>query len=269
MYFSQIASWYGACLDDHPLLTKSATTVVIGILGDAAAQVHEGRVRAEEDAAREERKASGKAGFRYDARRGLASVANNVCLTAPVYHFGYEWLESLIPISGAPAALAQVLVDCILFDAAFVFLMYLSSCLIEGRNVRGRDDTPNPEKPSSMKENVLPAILSSWKLSIFIIPVEFVLFRYFPLRLRALGMNFIDLVWEAVVSFALHQKPDSGDGKTAEDVSVGTATADDTTTSAPPSLDSSSADESDFCVQEPGLPLPPIFTCRVAKEKQS
>ena len=95
-------------------------------------------------------------------------------------------------MGGSAAALGQVLVDCVLFDALFISLMLLSSAAVEGgRTMPTRAD-------------FLPAIAAGWRVNACVLPVEYVLFRRFPLRLRALGMNVVDLAWEAVMSFVVH-----------------------------------------------------------------
>ena len=212
--FYQISSWYTGYLHTFPLLTKSATTAAIGLIGDGTAQYqyqnHKARLRTQEE--------NIPRCFRYDKRRGLASVANNIFLTTPIYHYGYDLLESLIPIYAEEnsvvgtslAAFSQVLIDCILFDALFVMLMFLCSEVIEGRKHITNVDESKPRLVHLIKTNLLPAIYASWKMSFLMIPIEYILFRYFPLHLRVLGMNFIDLVWEAVVSFVIHDDKDGG-----------------------------------------------------------
>lgn len=221
---SHFGSLYHDYLETYPLATKSITTAVIGVIGDAAAQLHEVRLRAGNTTSSSSASHTTKV-FSLDSRRCLASIANNLFLTAPIYHFGYAWLDNMMPVGGddadtssvmgsSMAALAQVLVDCILFDALFVFLMYVSSVSIEGYH--SNDDALN-HPIASMKRSLLPAIFASWKVNIFMIPIEFILFRYFPLRLRVLGMNFIDLVWEAVVSFSIHTEGSNSGEETESD----------------------------------------------------
>ena len=282
--FSQFGIWYSSCLDTHPLLTKATTTAAIGLLGDATAQFHEiGRLK------------------KYNTRRGIANVANNLFLTAPIYHYGYEWLESLIPIYDADeslsssvvgnslAAMVQVLFDCIIFDAIFVVLMVLSSSMIEGCNNNTNARTVSTaHHVSSIQTNLMPAINASWKINIFMMPVEFLLFRYFPLRLRVLGMNVIDLVWEAVMSFVIHdernqevatisiasisgsseenQKMISASGETTSSLSL-------TPASTPWSSPSSGGSSADDVIRDPMM-LPPLMpsstlACGRAKHKQS
>ena len=201
MLLYKFGSWYNAHLDSYPLITKAATTSAIGLLGDAAAQFQEERLRMKAAPSPSSRKIRL---FRYNTRRGLATAANNFLLTAPFYHYGYDWLNSLIPIYGNAGALAQVLIDCTVFDALFVLLMFLESRIVNRYN-NHRYKAAASAAEDSIRTNLLPAIFASWKLSFVMAPLEFILFRYFPIRLRVLGMNAIDLVWDAVISFVVYR----------------------------------------------------------------
>ena len=168
--------------------------------------------------------------FHYDIQRGLSNMMNNLCITTPLYHFGYNFLDTIIPISSSSNinALLQVLIDCIIFDATFVFLLYISSGTIENYKrvapiVIEKDDDDNDSSHErrylqlevlstvSLTNKLLPAILASWKMSMVTAPIEYILFRYFPLRLRVLGMNLIDLLWDGVISFVLHHEDTDDD----------------------------------------------------------
>lgn len=231
-FLAQFGAWYNNYLDTYPLVTKAMTTAVIGLLGDAAAQYHEKRTTGSDASTTSNDASSRSSSSSYDTRRGLANAANNLFLTAPIYHYGYDMLENLLPVlsedngddvssslvGNSLAAFGQVLIDCIVFDALFVFLMYISAGTIEGSNnttintadeptrtsTRNHQPSPTLFSTKSMRINLLPAIMASWQINIFMIPIEYFLFRYFPLRVRVLGMNLIDLIWEAVVSFAIH-----------------------------------------------------------------
>lgn len=161
--------------------------------------------------------------FHYDVQRGLSNIINNLCITTPLYHFGYDFLDTIIPISSSSSinALLQVLIDCIIFDATFVFLLYISSGTIENykkapiviEQVDDDNDSSHERQHPievlstvSLTNKLLPAILASWKMSMVTAPIEYILFRYFPLRLRVLGMNLIDLLWDGVISFVLHHE---------------------------------------------------------------
>ena len=279
MDFAFLLKWCTDCLDTTPLATKTVTTAAIGVLGDLAAQRHEyafeRKRRHDDDDDDEEEEPSTGAGrgrklpsFVYDRRRGLTNVANNVLLTAPIYHFGYERLESLLPtgddslLGSSVSALLQVLIDVILFDAIFVVLMFLCAEVIEKR-----DTFRAADKAELVRSHLVPAVLASWRCSALMVPVEFAIFRWLPLSFRALGMNLIDLVWEAVVSFTIHR--DEGEpGSGTDDCGA------EASSTAPPSPRSDISTPTMGAIEGPAVSLPdlPLIECalnRILKEKQS
>ena len=196
--FSNFSSWYMGCLVAFPLYTKALTTALIGISGDTTAQYLEERIRASD--------AGSKINLKnYDRRRGLSKFADSLLITGPLLHFAYDWLENLIPIAsvmGSPlsaslAAFSQVLIDDFVFDAIFVAIMFISTGIGEGYT---------KQLIPQFKKDFVPAVKTSWKTSIFLMPLEFCLFRFLPLSLRVLGMNIIDIIWEAMVSYMIHRR---------------------------------------------------------------
>lgn len=198
-------AWYTGCLDAFPLYTKSLTSAVISLAGDGGAQFHEQRIRARKVGRR-----VGLSNFRYDRRRGLTNFADSALVCGPLLHYGYGLLESAIPVADAcgggggvalspsRAAAAHVLIDDFVFDAIFIALMFVSTGIGEGY------------RPSQIarqcKRDYVPAVKAMWKASVFLMPLEFCLFRFLPLSLRVLGMNFIEIIWDALVSFMIHKR---------------------------------------------------------------
>ena len=105
---SQFGISYNTYLETYPLLTKATTTAVIGLIGDAAAQFHEERLRIGRNKDKGSSNSSSSSSSSscsnnilfhwYDTRRGLANVLNNLMLTTPIYHYGYNILESVLPV---------------------------------------------------------------------------------------------------------------------------------------------------------------------------
>ena len=257
----QLTSWYNIYLDTYPLLTKSITTGLIGLVGDALAQVHEWRLQFKEDTNRRDNATKPRhydgtntingsqsastnhtstttttiQTFNYNIRRGVVNILNNLCITTPIYHYGYDLLEVYIPNVSWIAAFAQVLIDCIIFDAIFVIVLYISAGTIEKtrtiqyNNHNNAHNNKSNKHPiikeeeggifttTSLKSKLLPTILTAWHVNIFMIPIEYILFRYFPLKVRVIGMNVIDLIWDGVVSFALYHHTDHDDRRNADD----------------------------------------------------
>jgi hypothetical protein len=199
--FVKCSSWYVGCLGSYPLYTNACSSAVIGFFGDTAAQYVEGRKRIK----REGETATPR---KYDRRRGLSIAADGLFVTGPLLHVIYNFLETLIPVSGSSlppsvAALAQVLIDDIFVDAFFVALTYLSTGITQGH---GMKMLPH------FKEDFIRSVKAGWATSFLLMPFEFICFRFLPVSLRVLGMNFIDIIWDGVLSFQVH-KSRIGDAK--------------------------------------------------------
>jgi hypothetical protein len=187
--------WYLTCLSTIPLYTKAVTTAVIGLMGDTSAQALEESIHSRKEGSRFDIQ-------NYDRRRGLSNVANGLFVTGPLLHFAYEWLEKLIPIAGATgsasvAALTQVLIDNVFLDAGFVAIMFVTTGIGEGY---AKQIIPQ------FKKDYFAAVKTSWATSITLLPLGFACFRFLPLSLRVLGINIIDIFWEAMVSYRVHQR---------------------------------------------------------------
>ncbi len=196
---SAFSVWYMSCLSAHPIYTKSLTSGIIGFVGDAGAQMLEERMRF--------RKEGSPAQFRkrFDRRRAWTNVVDGMFVTGPMLHFSYNFLESLLPVSGAAsglgasiAALTQVLIDDFILDGIFVGIMFITTGLGEGCKLR--------DIFQQIRKDYVGAVRMSWATSILVMPLEFMLFRFFPLSVRVLGMNFIDIIWEGMVSYLVHKR---------------------------------------------------------------
>ena len=88
-----LCTWYMGCLNAFPLYTKSLTSAVISLLGDGGAQYHEETIRAKEIGSHTNLKH-----FKYNRRRGLTNFADSALICGPMLHYGYDWLESAIPV---------------------------------------------------------------------------------------------------------------------------------------------------------------------------
>lgn len=198
-----LCSWYMNCLDASPMYTKSVTSAVISLLGDGGAQYQEQRIRA--------KNIGSAVNFNYNRRRGLTNFADSALVCTPLLHLGHEWLQSTIPVSvnqtcsstspigawsASHAAAAHVIIDDFIFDAIFVAIMFISAGIGEGYF---NQIVPN------IKKGYLPAVKTVWKTSFILMPLEFCIFRFLPLSLRVLGINMIDVLWDAIASFMIHK----------------------------------------------------------------
>ena len=196
---SAFVSWYMGCLSAFPVCTKSMTTGGIGLIGDTLAQFVEEKMRSQQSGTPVQ--------FfqRYDRRRGVANTVDGFIVMGPLLHFAYNFLEWLVPVSGAAtgmaatiAAITQVLIDDFIFDAFFVGIMFFTTGLGEGYSFRSIC--------KQVRTDFVGTVKTSWTTSILLMPIEFVLFRFFPLSVRVLGMNLIDIVWEGMVSYLVHRR---------------------------------------------------------------
>mmetsp|Transcript_25755 Transcript_25755/g.46463 ORF Transcript_25755/g.46463 Transcript_25755/m.46463 type:complete len:220 (-) Transcript_25755:111-770(-) len=201
-----LCTWYMGCLNAFPLYTKSLTSAIISLLGDGGAQYHEDRIRAKEIGSHNNVKR-----FNYNRRRGLTNFADSALICGPMLHYGYDWLESAIPVvnscssssalcawSASHAAAAHVLIDDFIFDAIFIAIMFISTGIGEGYYMN--------QIVTQCKKDYFPTVKTMWKTSFLLMPLEFCLFRFLPLSLRVLGINMMDIIWDAIVSYMIHKR---------------------------------------------------------------
>ena len=200
--FSEFTAWYLVQLAAFPLITKAITTGVIGFTGDAAAQMVEQRIRSRKEDTSSAELSSPIAHMKYDRRRGVSILADGVLVSGPLLHIMYNWLEHLVPVAGATglsaslAALTQVLIDDFVLDSIFVAIMFVTTGIGEGH---ARGIIPQ------FQNEYFSIVRASWMTSIALIPIQFMCFRFLPLSFRVLGINFIDIIWGAMVSFMAHR----------------------------------------------------------------
>lgn len=205
---NSISSWYMGLLEWSPLLTKTVTTATIGILGDTTAQYFE--TKALESAKQEKMCESTSTStnaprswlHNYDRRRGLAYFGENILISGPLLHFAYNFMEHILPTSFGGrsaifAALGQALIDNFVLDTIFLAMAFISTGIAEGY-VR--------EIPAQFRKDFVPTLMMGWVAGLCLIPVQFCLFRFLPLSLRVLGVNMIDVFWEAYVSYMIHRR---------------------------------------------------------------
>jgi peroxisomal membrane protein 2 len=194
------ASWYMSVLTQFPLITKSVTAAVIGLLGDTAAQVLEERLRARKDGGTVGPTRAGMLS-NYDRRRGLAVLGDSILVSGPLLHFAYEVLEYLIPVTGpsaSVAAMAQVLIDNFVLDSVFVGVLFVTTGIAEGFTT--------DQIKSQFRKDFFPAVRAGWATSLILLPLQFACFRFLPLHFRVLGVNVIDILWQGMISYMVHRR---------------------------------------------------------------
>lgn len=197
--------WYLDLLEKRPLLTKSITSGIIAITGDWAAQAVSQKLKS-----RDLQKVAKISGFnlgtlftingQYNMRRGLACMIDGLCISGPIMHLAYDLFERTFPVSqgGSVAAICHVIADSLVLDSIFIATAMVITGVLEGYSFQ-TDILPQ------FRTDYLPAIRASWITSTSLIPIEFACFRYLPLSLRTLSMNFTSVIWDGVVYFMAHR----------------------------------------------------------------
>jgi hypothetical protein len=205
---SKVWVWYLGLLTTKPLYTKSVTAAIIGLLGDAFAQWMEEAIR-NRNTKTTTKVATATSTTKFDSRRCWANSLDNLLISGPILHYAYNALELLLPVASATtgtaaniAALTQVLLDDFIFGAFFVVVTFVTTGLVEGYSVR--------EVAGQIQRDLGPTVRAGWVTSLFCMPMEFTIIRYFPLSFRVLGMNIIGIFWGAMISYMSHRNRHSG-----------------------------------------------------------
>ncbi len=206
LYAKSISSWYMELLEWSPLFTKTATTATIGVLGDTTAQYFETRLlKSTNESDSEDGTNTTESGSwfqNYNRRRGLSVFGENILVSGPLLHFAYNFMEDILPTSyggrsAILAALGHALLDNFVLDTIFLAIMFVTTGIAEGYV---------HEIIPQFKKDFVPTLLTGWVTGLSLLPIQFLLFRFFPLSLRVLGVNIIDVFWEAYVSYMVHRR---------------------------------------------------------------
>lgn len=196
---SALLKWYIQKLEGYPLTTKALTTGCMQFVGDWAAQYYEKRRR------------DGKHGA-YSLRRGLSLFADGLLLSGPLLHYCFEAMEHYLPTTAdekggdnagntmntTQAVLVHVLINDYIIDTVYIALSFLFTSVAEGY-------TTKEQLLSIFQKDYVATVTASWCTSLCFIPIEFLCFGYLPLHFRVLSMNFVDLLWGAIISFFSHR----------------------------------------------------------------
>ena len=190
----QSMTWYLTRLDAFPLVTKSVTSGIIGVVGDFCAQSLEHRLK------RSQRRRQDDGANAYDARRGMAILLDGMFVSGPIMHWGYDWFERIIPTTGGGnlAAMIHVVADSLVLDSLFVATAIIGTGLLEGFKFRN-DILPQ------LKRDYAPTLKAGWATSVTLMPLQFVCFRFLPVTLRTIAMNLTDVIWNGIISFMAHR----------------------------------------------------------------
>jgi hypothetical protein len=201
---SHVSNLYMTALEDYPIFTKALTTGIIQLLGDLVAQRYEQQQQQQENDATTLHYNNNKG---YDLRRGASLFADGLLLSGPLLHYCFEWMEEAWPTTSegtgggagglSLATLCHVFVNDYIIDSLYIGLSFVFTGLFEGYSLG--------QVFGIVRKDYWATVRASWLTSLGLIPVEIVCFGYLSLSLRVLAMNFVDLLWGAIVSFYSHR----------------------------------------------------------------
>jgi hypothetical protein len=195
-------NWYLKALDKSPLLTKSVTAGLIQFAGDYAAQCYEGKIDKNMAVSPDDRSDSNTLLWwstkNYNLRRGISLFVDGLVLSGPLMHYGYQWMEQAIPTRDGDwkAIVCHVLIDDYMIDNLYIALSFVFTGVSEGH---GKDLS------SIFRKDYWATMRASLYTNLLLIPVECFCFGYLPIQFRTLFMNFVDLLWGAIISFMSHR----------------------------------------------------------------
>ncbi|KIW08577.1 uncharacterized protein PV09_00541 [Verruconis gallopava] len=172
--------WYQAKLRSRPLLTQSATTLVLFATGDAMAQqLVEKRGLKNHDVAR-------------TGRMALYGGA----VFGPVATTWFAFLQRRVSLGGRYATIgARAALDQLVFAPAHMCVFLSSMAVLEGSSPADK-----------LRSTYSTALRKNWQVWP---AVQFVNFAFVPLELRVLVVNVVSLGWNCYLSYLNSQASNS------------------------------------------------------------
>ncbi len=171
---------YMHLLARYPLPTKVVSSTLIMALSDVIAQ----KVGGEE---------------KLDWRRVLAMGMVGAILTAPLFHYLYEFLERWMPTkAGLRNTMGQLAVDQLLAAPVWLVLFFPLVALVE----RGVNEAALGQTRDGYLRDFFPSLLLTWKI---FVPSQAISFAFLPIATRVLALNVVDLVYTAALSYISHK----------------------------------------------------------------
>eukprot|EP00904_Undaria_pinnatifida_P008131 jgi/Undpi1/4448/HiC_scaffold_17.g07802.m1 len=187
-FVGRLLIMYSVALDKRPVLTKSVSSGLIGLLGDLLAQSVEWGL--------------GGGPVPWNGTQALwrscAVMMDGFFINGPLLHYCYEILEKYMPAEESMfAAVSQVAVDVFVIDPAFGFIFVWSTGLFEGRSVKH-------QIVHTLVHHYPTMVLWLIVIGLAWAPLQIYLFNKYPVQYRVLMADIIDLVWTCVSSFFCH-----------------------------------------------------------------
>ena len=177
---SGLLSIYMKLLSRHPLPTKVVSSTIITAISDVIAQ-----------------KVSGSEVIEW--RRVFALGLVGAILTAPLFHYLYEYLERVIPTkAGVRNTIGQLAVDQLVAAPVWLALFFPLVAFVENGVTRAAFKQTRDGYTRDFAES----LVLTWKI---FIPSQAVSFAFLPIATRVLVLNVIDLVYTSVLSYISHK----------------------------------------------------------------
>jgi|MDTE01.1.fsa_nt_gb hypothetical protein len=169
--------WY---LVNYPVRTKASTSAIIGALGELLGSYVKSRMRNEK--------------YSPEAKRVLLFAAFGGCITGPLLHFWYVFLQQLmakLQLTGRGKTIAMVLLDRILWSPPFtaltvIFLQYFQTFSVEETGIQ-------------LRRNYAAVLLMSQKTWV---PGQIINFEFVPVDYQVVFVNLVAVFYNTYLSLA-------------------------------------------------------------------
>lgn len=180
-----LITYYLDSLERRPIVTKSVTACILGVLGDYLSQcISRSRQRSEHD---------DDTTLTHDWRRSQAIALVSLFYTGPALHTWYTKLDQMI--SGRLVVAKKLLLDQLVFSTAFNAVFVVALNVLEGR--------PFGDSINVCRDKLLPIMMACWAIWP---PVQIVTFTVVPLKLQPMFVNCFGLMWNVVLTYISHGK---------------------------------------------------------------
>jgi Mpv17 / PMP22 family len=177
--------WYSRKLDTHPIITKCISAGIISGLGNLGAQrLMHSQLPVSSALDDDETKAT----FTVDWHQMGRFMFLNVVFVAPVLHFWYVGLARAIPGTSLVPVLKRVFYDEFVFTPVYVPILMTILWSLEGVEPK--------HLPRMIREEWLTIMIFDWSVYV---PVQFINFRYVPVKFQVLVINLVGVGWNCFV----------------------------------------------------------------------
>jgi hypothetical protein len=169
--------WYSHKLDTNPIITKCISAGFIAGMGNLGAQrlIYKGG----ED---------GNEPFQIDWPQMGRFALLNVVFVAPVLHYWYVGLAKAIPGKAIKSVLKRVFYDEFVFTPVYIPVLMSILWTLEGVELN--------HLPRMIREEWLNILIFDWSVYV---PVQFLNFRYVPVKFQVLVINLVGVGWNCFV----------------------------------------------------------------------